>query len=128
MNEGVMRRLPAKIHLLSRSELEGGKSRLLSRMMVIVIEKEKVDIKEKEKVDIIGHELVPRHEVLSAEEKKALLERLGVSEKNLPKILDTDSVIKKVAAKPGDVLKITRSSQTAGEAVYYRVVAEKPKH
>jgi len=89
--------------------------------MVICILKEKV-------VDILAHEMVSRHEVLTEEEKKALLEKMGVSEKNLPKILDTDPAVKKISAKPGDVIRITRKSQTAGESVYYRIVAEKPKH
>ena len=40
-------------------------------------------------------------------------------------ILGSDPVIKKIEAKPGDVLRITRKSQTAGETVYYRLVTEK---
>ena len=80
------------------------------------------------KVDILKHELVPRHEVLSAAEKKELLERMAITEKQLPKMLDSDPVIKQIEAKPGDVIKITRKSQTSGETVYYRLVAEKTKH
>jgi DNA-directed RNA polymerase subunit H len=80
------------------------------------------------KTDILKHELVPRHEILTAAEKKELLERMSITEKQLPKILDSDAVIKKIEAKPGDVIKITRKSQTSGETVYYRLVAEKSKH
>jgi DNA-directed RNA polymerase subunit H len=80
------------------------------------------------KIDILKHELVPRHEILTAAEKKELLEKMSITEKQLPKILDSDPVIKKIEAKPGDVIKITRKSQTAGETVYYRLVAEKSKH
>jgi DNA-directed RNA polymerase subunit H len=80
------------------------------------------------KVDILKHELVPRHEILTAAEKKELLEKINATERQLPKILDTDPVIKKIEAKPGDVVKITRKSQTSGETVYYRLVAEKSKH
>jgi DNA-directed RNA polymerase subunit H len=80
------------------------------------------------KVDILKHELVPKHEILSAEEKKDLLEKINATERQLPKILDSDPVINKIEAKPGDVIKITRKSQTAGETVYYRLVAEKSKH
>ena len=77
---------------------------------------------------MLEHQMVPRHDILSAEEKKALLEKMGISEKNLPRILDTDPVVELISAKPGDVIKVTRKSQTAGESVYYRIVAEKPKH
>lgn len=80
------------------------------------------------KIDILKHELVPQHEILTAAEKKELLERMHITDKQLPKILDTDPVIKKIEAKPGDVIKITRKSQTSGETVYYRLVAEKSKH
>ena len=80
------------------------------------------------RIDILKHELVPIHEILTAAEKKELLERMSITEKQLPKILDSDPVINKIEAKPGDVIKITRKSQTAGETVYYRLVAEKSKH
>lgn len=80
------------------------------------------------KVDILKHELVPRHEILTTAEKKELLEKINATERQLPKMLDTDPIIKKIEAKPGDVIKITRKSLTAGETVYYRLVAEKTKH
>lgn len=73
-------------------------------------------------VDIQQHTLVPKHEILGKEEKKELLERLNVDKGRLPKILSTDPVVKQINAKLGDVLKITRKSQTAGTAVYYRIV------
>jgi DNA-directed RNA polymerase subunit H len=80
------------------------------------------------RIDILKHELVPRHEILTEAEKKELLEGMSITEKQLPKILDSDPVIKKIEAKSGDVMKITRKSQTSGETVYYRLVAEKSKH
>ena len=72
--------------------------------------------------DITQHILVPKHEILSKEEKKALLEKLNISEKQLPKIFESDPVIKILNAKIGDVIKITRKSLVAGESVYYRIV------
>jgi DNA-directed RNA polymerase subunit H len=80
------------------------------------------------RIDILNHELVPKHEILAAAEKKELLEKMGITERQLPKMLDTDPVIKKIEAKPGDVIRITRKSLTAGETVYYRLVAEKARH
>jgi DNA-directed RNA polymerase subunit H len=75
--------------------------------------------------DILKHQLVPKHEILPAKEKKEILEKMNATEKQLPKILDSDPVVGKIGAKPGDIIKITRKSQTAGEAVYYRIVTEK---
>ncbi len=76
-------------------------------------------------VDISLHELVPKHEILTKLDKKELLEKLGVTEKELPKILVRDPVIASMEARPGDVVKITRKSQTAGYSTYYRTVTGK---
>jgi DNA-directed RNA polymerase subunit H len=72
--------------------------------------------------DIFENELVPKHEILSEEEKQKLLERLGIVEKQLPKILEKDPEVRALGAKKGDVIKITRKSPTAGVCYYYRLV------
>lgn len=72
--------------------------------------------------DILKHEFVPKHEILSDKEKKEILKKFNISEKQLPKILDSDPVIKKIGAKEGQVIKIKRKSPTAGQTIYYRLV------
>ncbi|MEM1943566.1 MAG: DNA-directed RNA polymerase subunit H [Candidatus Caldarchaeum sp.] len=72
--------------------------------------------------NIAEHVLVPKHEVLPQAEAEELLKRLGVTPDKLPYILPSDPMVKKLKAKVGDLIKITRVSETAGEAVYYRVV------
>lgn len=73
---------------------------------------------------LIGeHRLVPLHEIMSEKDVKQLLEKLQCRKQDLPKILDTDPMVLKLGAKPGDVVRITRDSQTAGEAYYYRLVS-----
>jgi DNA-directed RNA polymerase subunit H len=76
---------------------------------------------------ITEHELVPKHEILSEQEKKALFARFNITEEKLPRIFVTDPVIKAIGAKIGDVIKITRTSPTAGRSVYYRIVVEEEK-
>ena len=44
--------------------------------------------------------------------------------REFPFVLSTDSAAKSIGAKPGDFVKITRASETAGETVYYRYVVE----
>lgn len=67
---------------------------------------------------------MPKHEVLDESETKRLLETYNITKNELPKIKKTDPAIKKLDAKVGDVIKITRDSFTVteGGAVYYRVV------
>lgn len=74
------------------------------------------------RLNVLKHVLVPKHEVVPEEEVSALLEGFNITKGQLPKILLTDPVAKKIKAKAGDVIKITRESKTAGEAIVYRVV------
>lgn len=52
----------------------------------------------------------------------AMLDKYNITKGQLPKILANDPVVKMIKADPGDVLKITRNSRTAGTCILYRVV------
>ena len=80
-------------------------------------------IKSKE-IDITKHTLVPKHIILNEKEKEELLNKYGISTKHLPRILESDPVVKAINAKIGDVLKIARKSATAGLTNYYRIVVK----
>jgi DNA-directed RNA polymerase subunit H len=71
---------------------------------------------------VLEHELVPKHEILSKKDADKLLEEFGIKSTQLPKIRVDDPVTKALKAKKKDIIKITRDSATAGEAVYYRIV------
>ena len=53
-----------------------------------------------------------------------LLKKYNITITQLPKIYVTDAVVKALDAKEGQVLKVIRKSQTAGTAVYYRLVVK----
>lgn len=73
-------------------------------------------------INVLKHSLVPKHVILSEEEKQKLLEKFNISSEQLPKISTSDPVVNFLGAKAGDILKIERKSPTAGETLYYRLV------
>ncbi len=72
--------------------------------------------------NIFKHELVPKHEILPPEEAKELLDKYRTKVYQLPQIKASDIVAIAIGAKPGDTLKITRRSVTAGKYISYRYV------
>jgi len=74
------------------------------------------------KVKLQDHILVPKHEILSEEEARELLETLGVKEEELPKIRVDDPIVKELGAKRGDIIRIIREDELVGVSIAYRLV------
>ena len=71
-------------------------------------------------IDLFMHDLVPSHELLSEEEIVEIEKEYGISRDQLPKIKAGDPAAKAIGARPGDVLRIVRESETAGHHLMYR--------
>lgn len=86
--------------------------------------KNKIDIftADRLKISLLDHDLIPRHEILSKEETEEVLNGYNITSAQLPKIKIIDPVCELIGAKLGQILRITRNSQTADVAVYYRLV------
>lgn len=74
------------------------------------------------KFEIKDHTLVPKHEKLSEGETTELLNKYNIIKLQLPKISRKDPAIKNLEINPGNIIKITRDSLTAGKTVFYRLV------
>ena len=70
------------------------------------------------------HIYVPKHEVMTIKEAEEVLEKYHCKATELPLIFSNDPAIVGLGIKPGDMIKITRESATAGESFYYRYVVE----
>ena len=75
-----------------------------------------------EEVNVTENFLVPKHDILTPDEIKEVLEKYKISINQLPRISEDDVVVKEIGANVGDILKITRQSLTAGVSFYYRLV------
>tara|TARA_Y100000591_G_scaffold324958_1_gene345180 strand:+ start:247 stop:825 length:579 start_codon:yes stop_codon:yes gene_type:complete len=80
-------------------------------------------------LNISKHELVPKHILLTDEEKKVFLETNGYKESELPRIKLNDPMTLYYNGKVGDVFKIIRENmngrnKTSGQGFYYRIVID----
>ena len=78
----------------------------------------------KKRVLVPNHFYVPKHEIITKKEAEDVLEKYHCKATDLPLIFANDPAILGLGVKPGDMIKITRESATAGDSFYYRYVVE----
>ena len=76
-------------------------------------------------INPMRHVLVPKHQIVDPAYHKELMESLYITSKSkFPEIkFHIDPIARCIGAVPGDIVKITRPSSSAGEAIIYRVCA-----
>jgi len=74
--------------------------------------------------NIFEHVLVPKHEIIAPDEREKMLSEYRVQSYQLPRLKASDPAVKAIGAKPGDIVRIIRDSQTAGKYISYRYVVE----
>ncbi len=78
----------------------------------------------KNQVLVPDHVYVPKHEIMTKKEAEEILKKYNCKPTELPLIFVNDPAIMGLGVKPGDMMKITRKSPTAGQSNYYRYVVE----
>eukprot|EP00262_Sarcandra_glabra_P019209 TRINITY_DN715_c0_g1_i1.p1 TRINITY_DN715_c0_g1~~TRINITY_DN715_c0_g1_i1.p1 ORF type:complete len:216 (+),score=28.46 TRINITY_DN715_c0_g1_i1:66-713(+) len=73
-------------------------------------------------VNITKHDLKPKHDILSPVEKKKLLKKYSLEDKQLPRMLETDAISRYYGLERGQVVKVTYSGEITGSHVTYRCV------
>jgi DNA-directed RNA polymerase subunit H (RpoH/RPB5) len=73
-------------------------------------------------MDITTHRMSVPHRILSPDEAKVVLDKNRVlkPEDQLPWIDSQDIQARLIGAVPGDIIEITRHSDTVGKCIYYR--------
>ena len=79
---------------------------------------------EEVRFNVLNHVNVPLHEVLPDAEAAAVLKQYGIVKEQLPKIRNVDPAARVVGAQPGQIIRVTRRSPTAGVAIAFRLVIE----
>lgn len=71
--------------------------------------------------NILNHKLVPKHEVMTDDEKSELYKKYNITkDSEIPEISRFDPVAQAIGLRPEQVCKITRSSPTSITSVFYR--------
>lgn len=73
-------------------------------------------------INITKHERVPKHIVLSEEEKNNILSIYKCNKEQIPQYAVNDPLVKYYGLKNGEMCKIIRKSKTSGNSIYYRIV------
>ncbi len=81
-------------------------------------EESKVELK------VSDHIYVPKHEIVQEEDIGKILKNYNAKLEQFPYISVSDPVVKEIGGRPGDLVRISRQSPTAGEMSYYRFVVE----
>jgi DNA-directed RNA polymerase subunit H (RpoH/RPB5) len=76
--------------------------------------------------DIMAHRMAMPHRILTDDEKKVVFDYYKVSkpDEQIPWIDSQDPMAKWVGAFPGDVVEVTRHSDSVGRSLYYRYCVE----
>jgi len=98
----------------------------LQKLQISIYEHEKIFVNiihiDRLKFNILNHTLVPRHIVLTNEEKELVKKQYNIeNDKEFPTISRFDPVSQVLGIRPNELFEIERSSKTAIKTKFYRI-------
>ena len=81
-------------------------------------------VSKKIRIHVPDHIYIPKHEIMKKKEAEEIFKKFNTKPTEIPLIFETDPAIVGLGVKPGDMIKITRKSPTAGQGIFYRYVVE----
>lgn len=73
-------------------------------------------------VNLTKHVLVPKLEILTAEENQKLLKKFNVEAKQIPRLMEVDPIAKYYGLEKGQMVKVTYNGPQTGSLITYRCV------
>lgn len=73
-------------------------------------------------INLVDHVLVPKHELLSDQEKDIFFDKYHCKKRSVPKMLTSDPIARYYNMKPNDIVRITRPSKQSGYSRSFRLV------
>ncbi|CAA7398479.1 unnamed protein product [Spirodela intermedia] len=73
-------------------------------------------------VNVTKHVLMQAHEILTEQDKQKLLNKYGLKENQLPRMLASDAIARYYGLEPGQVVKVTHDGEDTGFHATYRCV------
>lgn len=74
--------------------------------------------------NLVDNTMVPKHQLLTKEEKRKVMKEYGVKKSQLPLLLSGDPVARYYNMKPGDICRIIRPSEKSAFSPTYRIVVK----
>jgi DNA-directed RNA polymerase I, II, and III subunit RPABC1 len=71
--------------------------------------------------NILKHVMVPKHRILSEEEKKEIIKKYNIENDNIPNISRFDPVAQIIGLRPNQYCEIERPSKTSITSLFYRI-------
>jgi len=81
-------------------------------------------VSKKIRIHVPDHVYIPKHEIMKKKDVEEIFKKFNTKPTEIPLIFETDPAIVGLGVKPGDMIKITRKSPTAGQGIFYRYVVE----